>query len=46
MQVSEKSAMLLMYVTKIVNFIRARALNHRQFDVLLDEHESEHTVAI
>lgn len=30
-------------VTKIVNFIRARALNHRQFVALLEEHESEHS---
>ncbi|XP_060929426.1 general transcription factor II-I repeat domain-containing protein 2-like [Limanda limanda] len=34
-------------VTKLVNFIRARALNHRQFDALLDESEhgdiSDHT---
>ncbi|XP_033977991.1 general transcription factor II-I repeat domain-containing protein 2B-like [Trematomus bernacchii] len=29
-------------VTKIVNFIRARALNHRQFIALLEEHETEH----
>uniref|UniRef100_A0A8C5LJG6 SPIN-DOC-like zinc-finger domain-containing protein n=1 Tax=Leptobrachium leishanense TaxID=445787 RepID=A0A8C5LJG6_9ANUR len=29
-------------VTKIVNFIRARALNHRQFVALLEEQESEH----
>lgn len=28
--------------TKIVNFIRARALNHRQFVTLLEEHESTH----
>ncbi|KAK2828937.1 hypothetical protein Q5P01_019971 [Channa striata] len=30
-------------VNKIVNFIRARALNHRQFVALLEEHESEHS---
>ncbi|XP_039623539.1 general transcription factor II-I repeat domain-containing protein 2A-like [Polypterus senegalus] len=30
-------------VTKIVNFIRARALNHRQFVSLLEEPESEHS---
>ncbi|XP_042337051.1 general transcription factor II-I repeat domain-containing protein 2B-like, partial [Plectropomus leopardus] len=30
-------------VTKIVNFIRARALNHRQFVTLLEEHDSEHS---
>ncbi|XP_075322580.1 general transcription factor II-I repeat domain-containing protein 2B-like [Odontesthes bonariensis] len=30
-------------VTKIVNFIRARALNHRQFVALLEDHESEHS---
>ncbi|KAM4043630.1 general transcription factor II-I repeat domain-containing protein 2B-like [Anomaloglossus baeobatrachus] len=30
-------------VTKTVNFIRARALNHRQFVALLEEHESEHS---
>ncbi|XP_028275741.1 general transcription factor II-I repeat domain-containing protein 2B-like [Parambassis ranga] len=30
-------------VSKIVNFIRARALNHRQFVALLEEHESEHS---
>lgn len=30
-------------VTIIVNFIRARALNHRQFITLLEEHESEHS---
>jgi len=29
-------------VTRIVNFIRARALNHRQFVALLEEHETEH----
>ncbi|XP_034001037.1 general transcription factor II-I repeat domain-containing protein 2B-like, partial [Trematomus bernacchii] len=29
-------------VTKIVNFIRARAMNHRQFIALLEEHETEH----
>nr|XP_033932408.1 general transcription factor II-I repeat domain-containing protein 2B-like [Pseudochaenichthys georgianus] len=29
-------------VTKIVNFIRARALNHRQFVALLEEHETEY----
>jgi len=29
-------------VTKIVNFIRARALNHRQFVALLEESETEH----
>ena len=29
-------------VTKIVNFIRARALNHRQFVALLEENENEH----
>lgn len=29
-------------VTKIVNFIRARALNHRQFVALLEEHQTEH----
>ncbi|KAF1374389.1 hypothetical protein PFLUV_G00228590 [Perca fluviatilis] len=29
------------FVTKIVNFIRARALNHRQFVALLEEHETE-----
>ena len=28
-------------VTKIVNFIRAKALNHRQFVALLDENETE-----
>ncbi|GCC25077.1 hypothetical protein chiPu_0003482 [Chiloscyllium punctatum] len=28
-------------VTKIVNFIRARALNHRQFVALLEENETE-----
>lgn len=30
-------------VTKIVNFIRAQALNHRQFVALLEEHETEHS---
>ncbi|XP_069584553.1 general transcription factor II-I repeat domain-containing protein 2B-like [Ranitomeya imitator] len=30
-------------VTKTVNFIRARALNHRQFVSLLEEQESEHS---
>ncbi|XP_078139742.1 general transcription factor II-I repeat domain-containing protein 2B-like [Centroberyx gerrardi] len=30
-------------VTKIVNFIRSRALNHRQFVALLEEHETEHS---
>ncbi|XP_073689371.1 general transcription factor II-I repeat domain-containing protein 2B-like [Garra rufa] len=30
-------------VTKIVNFIRARALNHRQFVALLEEYESQHS---
>lgn len=44
--------MLCKYVLKIyhvtdvvsttVNFIRARALNHRQFVALLEEHETEH----
>lgn len=29
-------------VSKIVNFIRARALNHRQFVAFLEEHETEH----
>ncbi|GCC31984.1 hypothetical protein chiPu_0010444 [Chiloscyllium punctatum] len=29
-------------VTKIVNFIRARALNHRQFVAILEENETEH----
>ncbi|XP_072403927.1 general transcription factor II-I repeat domain-containing protein 2B-like [Chiloscyllium punctatum] len=29
-------------VTKIVNFIRARALNHRQFVALLEENETKH----
>ncbi|GCC26196.1 hypothetical protein chiPu_0004611 [Chiloscyllium punctatum] len=29
-------------VTKIVNFIRARALNHWQFVALLEENETEH----
>ncbi|XP_034452049.1 general transcription factor II-I repeat domain-containing protein 2A-like [Hippoglossus hippoglossus] len=29
-------------VTKLVNFIRTRALNHRQFVALLEEHETEH----
>ena len=29
-------------VTKTINFIRARALNHRQFVALLEEHENEH----
>ena len=29
-------------VTKTVNFIRSRALNHRQFVALLEEHENEH----
>lgn len=30
-------------VSKIVNFIRARALNHRQFVALLEEHETEYS---
>lgn len=30
-------------VSKIGNFIRARALNHRQFVALLEEHETEHS---
>ncbi|XP_070405899.1 general transcription factor II-I repeat domain-containing protein 2B-like [Nothobranchius furzeri] len=30
-------------VTKIINFIRARAMNHRQFVALLKEHETEHS---
>ncbi|KAL2095519.1 hypothetical protein ACEWY4_007667 [Coilia grayii] len=30
-------------VSKIVHFIRARALNHRQFVALLEEHESDHS---
>ncbi|KAG2458422.1 GTD2A protein, partial [Polypterus senegalus] len=30
-------------VTKIINFIRAGALNNRQFVSLLEEHESEHS---
>lgn len=29
-------------VSKIVNFIRSRALNYRQFVALLEEHETEH----
>ena len=29
-------------VTKKVNFIRARALNHRQFVALLEEQDNEH----
>uniref|UniRef100_A0A8P4KHA8 General transcription factor II-I repeat domain-containing protein 2A n=1 Tax=Dicentrarchus labrax TaxID=13489 RepID=A0A8P4KHA8_DICLA len=29
-------------VTKIINFIRARALNHRQFVALLEENETEY----
>ncbi|KAF0024904.1 hypothetical protein F2P81_021785 [Scophthalmus maximus] len=29
-------------ITKTVNFIRARALNHSQFVSLLEEHETEH----
>src|SRR6218665_3301780 len=29
-------------VMKIVNFIRARALNHRQFQLLLEEMEAEY----
>ena len=29
-------------VTKTVNFIRARALNYRQFVVFLEENEIEH----
>ena len=29
-------------VTKTVNFIRARALNHRQFVALLEEQDNEH----
>ncbi|XP_063802305.1 general transcription factor II-I repeat domain-containing protein 2B-like [Pseudophryne corroboree] len=30
-------------VTKVVNYIRARGLNHRQFVALLEETEAEHT---
>ncbi|XP_077968860.1 general transcription factor II-I repeat domain-containing protein 2A-like [Styela clava] len=30
-------------VTKLVNFVRSRALNHRQFISLLEEQENEHT---
>ncbi|XP_068506404.1 general transcription factor II-I repeat domain-containing protein 2-like [Syngnathus scovelli] len=30
-------------VTNVVNFIRARALNHRQFVALLEDHESQHS---
>ncbi|XP_068507798.1 general transcription factor II-I repeat domain-containing protein 2B-like [Syngnathus scovelli] len=30
-------------VTNIVSFIRARALNHRQFVALLEDHESQHS---
>ncbi|XP_005817565.2 general transcription factor II-I repeat domain-containing protein 2-like [Xiphophorus maculatus] len=30
-------------VSNIVNFIRARALNHRQFVALLEDHASEHS---
>ncbi|XP_056388355.1 general transcription factor II-I repeat domain-containing protein 2B-like [Hyla sarda] len=37
-----KSDHVIDVVTKIVNFIRARALNHRQFVTLLEEHETEH----
>lgn len=29
-------------VTKTVNFIRARALNHRKFVALLEEQDNEH----
>lgn len=29
-------------VTKTVNFIRARALNHRQFVALLEEQDNKH----
>ena len=29
-------------VTKLVDFIRARALNHKQFVALLGEHETKH----
>ena len=29
-------------VTKMVNFTRARELNHRQFLALLEENETEH----
>lgn len=29
-------------VTKTVNFIRARALNYRQFVALLEKHDNEH----
>lgn len=38
-----KSVLKIDVVTKIVNFIRARALNHRQFVALLEEHETEHS---
>ncbi|XP_044075180.1 general transcription factor II-I repeat domain-containing protein 2B-like [Siniperca chuatsi] len=38
-----KSNHVIDVVSKIVNFIRARALNHRQFVALLEEHESEHS---
>lgn len=30
-------------ISKIVNIIRARALNHWQFVTLLEEHESKHS---
>ena len=29
-------------VTKTINFIRVRALNHRQFVALLEEQDNEH----
>lgn len=43
MQVSAKMNHVIDVVTKIVNFIGARALNHRQFVSLLEEHETEHS---
>jgi len=42
-QVSAKINHVIDVVSKIVNFIKTRGLNHRQVVVCLEEYESEHT---